>query len=556
MKRKILSLVLAALMLCSVLPIVASAHSASMLQSEIFDNDAYFHMQYVKKQDYFKNQINLYTALGLYDRAWYNYFNGEVDIDYATTILLALVQKVDVEYKNQDFEKFIKVLETASSAADVINKVNKYTGLLDFAESSEWSTSISVLNDLIKAANYSNEMYEAFIRGYASILSARAASLYYSDLLQYLVDNCENEAVKKAAANILANINSQLEDAVKNLVAQLATSAAEDAVTAGVDIAMSSNTVTAAIKSAYKTSTGLANKLFKTSSKYGYMCSLAEIYYIEDCLTPWASAKLGLGDDQAAMKNFATSAFITLRDSGEQFIADLATTDDKTVLALAKDYNVDELKVRAASTIAKLSVIRSLFEAGNTDNFAAIYTSTGDMDLYVSVNDNVSTSFIGSKDQPLTKTDIGYTANIYNDTIKTFVKVVVLNATPDNVRVSSYNPTNTTCTYLQLDSVVGGALNQHFLTAAMVTGRNVVTNYATADYSGAAFPTATVKTSNGAYATAEFTSAFAVTPVELTFSAITGEPSPTPADTSFSGQFKAFFASFSTFFMKLFNILK
>ena len=550
MKKKILALVLAALMLCSVLPVTASAQSGSLLNDEVFNDDVYYHLDYIEKEDYFKTQINLYTSLGLYDRAWLNYYTGEVDVNYAEMILLALIEKVDVEYQNEDFETIIKVLEGASSVAEVIDKVNEYTGVLDFAESNEWATSITVLNTLIKAANYSNEMYKAFIDGYAAILSAKAASIYYSSLLTQLIDNCENSAVRAAAQRILDNINSELEAAVKKLVEELAASAAEDAVGFGVSIAMSSNSVTAAIQSAYKMTTGLSEKLFKTGSKYGYMCSLAEIYYIESCLRPWALDNLAAEESTISMKDFSVSAFISLREAGESLLAGLAATKDKTLEALTSSYNVDEIKVRTAVATAKLEAIRSLVGTDDADSFTAIFASTGSCDLIVRTRGTV-TAIMGAEDEVATMTDdIGKLFNVYNDTLGTYIKVVFLNGNARYSNISVFNCASSVA-YLQIDSLASGALALSYATVPFVAGRTVTT----LDVMGVA-PSISAKNASGATCEGAYSDTFSVTAIPMVFELTAEEIAAAEAAKVKTPLEKvtAFFEKVAAFFAKLFFI--
>ncbi len=559
MKRKILAIFLAAIMMCSALPVLASAHSSALLKTELLDNDAYYHIDYVKENNYFKKDINLYTAFGLYDGAWYNYFDKNVDIDYATSILLALIEKVEVEYQNEDFEKFVKVLEGASTAADVINKVNEYTGILDFAESNEWSTSITVLNELIKVANYGNAMYEAFIKGYASILSARAASIYYSEFLQRIIDNCNNEAVVAAATKILADINNELEDSVKALVAELAKSATKDAVDTGVSIALSTNTVTGAIKSVYNFSNNLAEKLFKTSSKYGYMCSITEIYYIEDCVKPWVEEKVARNDtDALAMRSFAINAMLTLRESGEALLAGLATTESSSIQALSKTFDIEEIKVRTAVATAKLGVFRTLFNDNVDDNFAAVYTTTGDCDVLIRHAGEVAGFIDGDTDVPVKSTTAGYIANVYNDALGSYVKVAVLAPTDKTVDVVAYNAATLTPAYLQIDTVASDAVESEYATVSMLKGRVFYTTDALADYSGEAVHALSAKNSSDAYANAAYSADFSTTPVSLVFNVIGDADASATEDVElgFIEKLNSFFDAIKAFFVKIFRIVK
>jgi len=167
MKRKILALVLAVMMIVCALPFAAFAGNDGSLHNEVLDNSQYYHMQYVESEGRFKNTVSLYTALGFYDGAWANYFDKSVDIDYAKAILLGLIEQVEAEYNNQTFEEVLELLGGAKDAMEVIEKVgnvaSKFTDALDFTQSAEWGTTLGVLGTAIKAANYGNEVYKAYI---------------------------------------------------------------------------------------------------------------------------------------------------------------------------------------------------------------------------------------------------------------------------------------------------------------------------------------------------------------------------------------------------------
>ena len=99
--KKFAAVLLAALMLLTAMPLCAFAAQGGYVHDEVLDDGNYYHMEYVEQEGFFANSINLMTALGLYDDAWYNYFDKSVDINYAKAILLSLVEKVEEKYENQ-----------------------------------------------------------------------------------------------------------------------------------------------------------------------------------------------------------------------------------------------------------------------------------------------------------------------------------------------------------------------------------------------------------------------------------------------------------------------
>ena len=184
--KKLLAVFLAALMLLSVIPMTSFA--ADEKKDVVIDdilNGSYGHLDYVKEKNYFKTEIGVYTAFGLYSNAWDNFFTGSVDTDYAKTILLALIDRFEAEYNNETYEEILKVLQATESVAGLIEKVDEYTEVLDLAASSEWASALGVLNAAIKIGNMANDTYEKYVEGYAVILSCQAANVYYGDLLQY-----------------------------------------------------------------------------------------------------------------------------------------------------------------------------------------------------------------------------------------------------------------------------------------------------------------------------------------------------------------------------------
>ena len=551
--KKLLSVLLALLMTVSVVSVAASAAApakGSIVYDELMNDDVYYHVDYVKNNKTSLTQkIDLYTALNLYDNAWENFFTGNVNINYAKAILLAVIEKVDVEYQNESFEKFVKILEGASSVADLINKVNKYTGLLDFAESNEWATSIEVLNNVIRVANYGNAMYEKFIDGYASILSARAASIYYSEFLTRIADNCQDTNVRAAAREILADVEGELEDAVKALVAELAAEAVGDAAEIGVDTAMSLNSVTAVIKKVYKTTGSLANKLFKTEDVYGYMCSLLEVYYIEECMTPWVAYKLKTGASDDLLCEFWLNAQITLRELGENFLSGLALTTDRTLKALVSGYNVDTLKVRSAAAVAKLDAIRQLLDNGVND-VCMFYTVIGNCKVIAKKSGNYA-GYLANAESKLTATAAGYVSSVYNEGVDGIVKVFALTPDADNlVEITAYDlDAKAAHVYFQVDTELPGELTLGYATFKPMDGIKItaldVLNGETV------LPTLYVEEDGNHYAKVDMADAFSVADFE--YDSIYKSKN---GDKDAGSALKNFFNKIAEFFKKLFGIFK
>lgn len=374
--KKLLAVFLAALMILSVLPMASFAAEKKDVVIEDILNGDYNHLTYAAEKKYFKTEIGVYTAFSLYDKAWDNFFTGSVDTDYAKTILLALIDRFEAEYDNETFEKILSTLKTAKSAADFIAKVDEYTGILELASNSAWADSLGAVNAIIKIAEEGNKLYEKYVEEYAVVLSCQAASVYYGELLQYLADNCSDKNVRKAAAELKENITKSLDEARDALIAKLAEAATSDGVEIGIDAAMSSNTVTAIIGTVYHTIGNLGDKLFNTQDKYQYMTSLAMIAKIEDVLPAYVAGALNNEDE--ILSDFALSAMMTMRETGEGMLISLAKVkEDSTTEKLLNNSSADiaSLKKQGAEGIAKIALYRELVAEGLTAEVCDVFVN-------------------------------------------------------------------------------------------------------------------------------------------------------------------------------------
>lgn len=473
--RKSLSVILAVIMLFSVLPLTAFAaeddnDNNTFLYDSLLDDDSYYHLEYVENEDYFESDIRAYTIMGLYDDAWANYFTGCVDVDYATTVLVALIEKVEAEYNNETYEEILKYLKGASSVADLINRVNEYTDLLEFAETNEWATSISILNSAISVLEYGNELYEKYVEGYALILSVQASNIYYTDLLQRLVDNSKNEDVTEAAGKLLVTINETQEEAVNDLLKEMAKDTAYDAAMLGLNFAIDSYSVTAAIKKVYNFSTSVADKLFNTSEKYEYISSLVSIYYIEDVMTDWFSD--ALSSDIPEYKDFAVSSMITIRQTGEDLLANYGVASNTEIAELFNKYDGRDIVARTALSSLKLSVIKDLLTAEVPYDVASSVAVMGSSALNVKAN---NTSVIAIGNNPFyTITNDGAFICKYNEDLGEYLKAVFLFGDKDYF-VNLSNPDDIE-SYVIFDSDASGVFDTYYTCIALASDRTASLN--------------------------------------------------------------------------------
>lgn len=424
--KKAIAVFLAVLMAFSFVSVTAFAkvENSDKVVDELV-NGEYSHVNYVVGKKYFKTDIATYTALGLYDKAWDNYFTGSVDTDYAKTILLALIDRFEEEYNNETYEEIIKVLKTASSVAELVEKVDSYTGILDLAENSAWATSLGVVNAAVKAMNMSNDLYEQYVQGYAVILSCQAASVYYGDFLDYIAANVSDKAVKAAANELKANITQSLEEARDELIKSLAEAAGKQGASIGINLAMSAYSVTAVISSVYNAIGSFGDKLFATKDKYQYMSSLAMITKIEEVMPTYVNDALASEDEIAG--EFAVCAILTMRETGESMLARLGkVTEDSIVEKLIDKADMKEMINNAAMEAAKLNVYSKLLKAEETYKVVDVYTSIGN-NKKVTLKDSegiILATISAGKDYDAIDKD-GCYVNVYNDAAASYVQVIV-----------------------------------------------------------------------------------------------------------------------------------
>ena len=424
--KKFLAVFLAALMMLSLIPMAAFAKVADddKVMTDILAGD-YDHLKYVEDNKYFKTEIGIYTALNLYDDAWDNFFTGSVDTDYAKTILLALIDRLDAEYNNETFEEILSALKTAKTVADLVEKVDGYTQILDLAASSEWTESLGIVNDIIKVANFANNVYEEYVEAYAIILSCQAANVYYGDFLQYIADNCDDKKVVNAAKELKANITASLEEARDSIIKELTESAAKEGAEIGIELAIDSYGVTATIKSVYKTIGSISDKVFSTNDKYQYMTSLVMLSQIEEIAPAYVEEVLK-GDDEFA-KNFAVNSLITLRATGENMLVKIAKVkEDSIVGKLTKDTTqTNTLKRKGAAGCAKLDVYRELVNSENEYKVCDVFTCA-EPQKTAKVYNNEGTLIATIKNTKINdETAEGLYVSTYNTDIASYVKVIV-----------------------------------------------------------------------------------------------------------------------------------
>lgn len=404
--KKVLAILLASLMLLTVVPFAAFAavEKNDAIITEIKTASNYKHIQYVKDKNEFKADRIAMGVFATYDDAWVNAFTDSKDVNFAEGLLLNLIEQIEAEYNNETFEKVLNVLSGVSKGMEVVEKIDSYTHVLDLAENSSWGTAVQVLGFAVKAGNIANESYEKYVEAYAKVLSIQAASIYYSEFLDYIIANVSGDhedTIKTAARNIKAKITQDLDTVKEQILADLATDVAKEGAYAGISIAMKTNTVTAVIDTIYNLSGTIGKKVFDTENLYQYMTSLAEIVEIEDAVPGYVTA----AENRALMPkfkaeneeevetaaemgdlawNFAINAMLTLRETGEGMLKKLADTKSSSLWNKVGSLinlwsNTEEMNAlikSGAISCAKLNAFRKLIAADKAVVTKGVWVST------------------------------------------------------------------------------------------------------------------------------------------------------------------------------------
>ena len=112
MKKKIIAVILAALMVVTALPFAAFADDQTdadkkvaewsanyeLLEDKLLDSDTYAHVQYVAENETsIKNTMTAYTVLGLYDGSIQNGITKNADVDTCKEILVSMIEKYQAQ---------------------------------------------------------------------------------------------------------------------------------------------------------------------------------------------------------------------------------------------------------------------------------------------------------------------------------------------------------------------------------------------------------------------------------------------------------------------------
>ena len=442
---KLLSVLMAILMVLSVLPVTALAADADMTASEkrvalwksnysfmldtVYDNTNYTSYNYVDINKKAMNQeMTAYTVLALYDNAWSNYATREININNAKTLLLAIIDKADFDIDDGYVDEFVKAVE---GAQDITEFVQKVAGYLKVAEDAEWLEAFNkvgkVLEVVCKVATTYQTVRDQLIDAYAKVLSVRQANAAYHDFLQYVANNASNENLKAAANELLTTMNDELKDQLLAVVNDYAADTAFDAVESLASVAMDSNVYTAAAKKIYQGGSKFADIMWNTGERYGYMDALLCSYDYQALAAAWSKAALDGDDADKAVRSFAIA--IAARDVSEDAIVALKQCEADGVVGKIKNklygtvYNDTEVNQAALNLISGVMFDDAISADKKVVNGLKIYCPVT-VDITTKTNNVLTTIADGLPST--TVNDYGAFASVYSDYSGEYLKVAFM----------------------------------------------------------------------------------------------------------------------------------
>lgn len=392
--KKILSIFLAIIMCFSVMPLAAFAAEAdvAVADNEIEENskeviDAWYanywillntlkngnnyaHYKYVvDNSEEIQDTMAVYTAFGLYDSAWKNYFSKEVNIDTCKQILMAMIEEYSYEMGVSYVDYVIEGLEVAEDVASFMEKLNgfldDYSDVLSFVESAEWSTTFQVVNILIEAGHAWQDIREGLIHAYSQIMSVQLANAYYVEMLQYVADTTPYEPMKTAALQLIEEATTAIEEQIAFFLNEATQDLQNQGIDALLNLAAESNVYTATAKKVFNIGGSVADVLWNTSDQYVLFDALIASYYAEEAITEYAVKAYDESAENfdAARAMFGTYATISVRSFGEQSLYNLLEAQNGGIINKIKSKLYDYSCTEYTANMAALDMMeKALFE--------------------------------------------------------------------------------------------------------------------------------------------------------------------------------------------------
>lgn len=449
--KKILAVLLAAIMLLSVMPFAfaedtneADATVAewktnnAVLVEKLFDELTYAHYQYViDNNKTIKQKMDVMTAFGLYDDAWINYATKNVNVDTCKTILLSLIEAYQADFGKDYVEDIKKVLEGAETAMDLVEKVNQYTGKLDFVDSETWGSIGQVIGIAIKAADTFEEVKAEVIKAYSEIISVQMANGYYLDLLDYIANDASIDyaPLKTAAVQLKEEATTAIEDQLNVIIARAAGTQKDEITGMIISAVANTNVYTATALKVYNIGTKVADILWNSNDLYAHYDNLVASFWAETSVDGFATEALA-GDD-AEKTIFAVNALLSTRNFGEQSLFNLLEAEAEGVIGRIKKQLGVVAVAEYVADLAELDLMEKVFFNDAYDK-GATYGKI--VKVYCPVNVvgyADGKAVINAEDgKEMTAAQVyGATSVKYNSYSKDYVKVLFLADTIEKVTV-------------------------------------------------------------------------------------------------------------------------
>ncbi len=443
MTKKILALLLALVMVLGAVPFFAFAEgeeeiveaaydrvdawdaNLAPVVANLLDNEQSAHWKYVaENNDVLRKTMITYTAFALYDNAWKNGFDQSVSVEEAEKILVSLLEKVDANIGSSKVEEIIKVLQTAQTANELIQKVNSYIQIAevnDVVTSAEWNKAFSYINTAIKIGNFYKDNRDKVIEAYARLLTVQASNAYYKQILTYVAEHTNYSVVEYACKNLIKNaddsVNEFLQEETKNRLKYTT----DEVLTTAARIALESNSYTAIALKVYDIGKSAADVLWNTSDQYALMDELYTTFFVETEAVNWTNAVKEQGDKEAY--EYGVSFVLGIREIGAQSLYNLKVAQNNGIVGKVKNQinlnvgfeNVAELAFLANAREVLFADVETIKPV--TAIITATTAATIDVNGYRTYN--VAETFA---------TDNGYYLTMYSPAIGNYVKSIFLNS--------------------------------------------------------------------------------------------------------------------------------
>ncbi len=452
-----------------------------VLLDTLQNGENYAHYKYVvDNSKEIQDTMAVYTAFGLYDAAWKNYFSKEVNIDTCKQILMAMIEEYAYEMGISYVDYVIEGLEVAEDVASFMEKLNGFlddhSDVLSFVESAEWSTTFQVVNILIEAGHAWQDIREGLIEAYSQIMSVQLANGYYVEMLQYVADHTEYEPMKTAALQLIEEATTAIEEQIAFFLNE----ATQDLQNQGIDmllnLAAESNVYTATAKKVFNIGGSVADVLWNTSDQYVLFDALIASYHAENAILEYAFQAYDSTreDFDAARAMFGTYATISVRAFGEQSLYNLLEAQNGGIINKIKSKLFDYSCTEYTANMAALDMmVKALFETPveNMNPVEAVVRVYCPVNVLVYDNDTLLFRVKDGEESSYSSA-YGMAKSAYCEYNKEYVKVLFL--ADEDYKVNMIGVADGFVTFVK-QIIENGVMNDYSFTEVAVTPTTKIT---------------------------------------------------------------------------------